>query len=156
MGLVLDEFALFLHLEDVYWEENGRKSIDAVILAIVVVAIMIVGFVPLGLGEEARASAGPRWVLVVIVVGNLALVVITFVKGRLWLGVLGLVVPFIAWWGALRLARADSPWARRWYRDRPALMAAAQRRDDAFHQRWGRRKRKLWDLIGGPPHHRAT
>src|SRR5579884_2939683 len=25
-GLVLDEFALVLHLEDVYWSEEGRKS----------------------------------------------------------------------------------------------------------------------------------
>jgi hypothetical protein len=31
-ALTLDEFALWLHLEDVYWEEEGRRSIDAVIL----------------------------------------------------------------------------------------------------------------------------
>src|SRR4051812_26867790 len=29
-GLTLDEFALFLHLEDVYWAEQGRRSVDAV------------------------------------------------------------------------------------------------------------------------------
>ena len=29
-ALVLDEFALILHLEDVYWSEQGRKSVDAV------------------------------------------------------------------------------------------------------------------------------
>jgi len=29
-ALALDEFALWLHLEDVYWTEEGRKSIDAV------------------------------------------------------------------------------------------------------------------------------
>ena len=33
-GLVLDEFALVLHLEDVYWKEEGRQSVDAVILAV--------------------------------------------------------------------------------------------------------------------------
>ena len=32
-GLTLDEFALWLELKDVYWEEQGRKSIDAVIVA---------------------------------------------------------------------------------------------------------------------------
>ena len=29
-ALVLDEFALILHLHDVYWEEEGRTSVDAV------------------------------------------------------------------------------------------------------------------------------
>jgi hypothetical protein len=31
-ALTLDEFALWLNLEDVYWEREGRASIDAVIL----------------------------------------------------------------------------------------------------------------------------
>lgn len=31
-ALTLDEFALWIHLEDVYWERQGRASIDAVIL----------------------------------------------------------------------------------------------------------------------------
>ena len=32
-ALVLDEFALVLRLADVYWEPEGRESIDAVVLA---------------------------------------------------------------------------------------------------------------------------
>ena len=32
-GLTLDEFALWLELKDVYWEKDGRKSIDAMIIA---------------------------------------------------------------------------------------------------------------------------
>jgi hypothetical protein len=32
-ALVLDEFALLLRLADVYWEPEGRESIDAVVLA---------------------------------------------------------------------------------------------------------------------------
>ena len=31
-ALTLDEFALWLNLEDVYWSQEGRASIDAVIL----------------------------------------------------------------------------------------------------------------------------
>ena len=31
-ALTLDEFALWLNLEDVYWAREGRASIDAVIL----------------------------------------------------------------------------------------------------------------------------
>jgi hypothetical protein len=30
-ALTLDEFALWLHLTDVYWEDRGRKSVDAVV-----------------------------------------------------------------------------------------------------------------------------
>ena len=32
-GLTLDEYALWLHLKDVYWAEEGRKSVDAVVIA---------------------------------------------------------------------------------------------------------------------------
>lgn len=31
-ALTLDEFALWLHLKDIYWEREGRASIDAVVL----------------------------------------------------------------------------------------------------------------------------
>ena len=29
IGLTIDEFALWLHLRDVYWAEEGRSSVDA-------------------------------------------------------------------------------------------------------------------------------
>jgi len=38
VGLAFDEFALWLHLDDVYWSREGRKSIDAVAWALVVTA----------------------------------------------------------------------------------------------------------------------
>jgi hypothetical protein len=44
-ALTLDEFALWLHLKDVYWQKEGRRSIDAV-----VVAASIGGIAVLGLG----------------------------------------------------------------------------------------------------------
>ena len=31
-ALTLDEFALWLNLKDVYWDHEGRRSIDAVVL----------------------------------------------------------------------------------------------------------------------------
>ena len=37
-ALTLDEFALWLNLKDVYWEKEGRRSIDAVIFAAVLAA----------------------------------------------------------------------------------------------------------------------
>lgn len=38
-ALTLDEFALWLELKDVYWQREGRKSIDAVVVFATVVAI---------------------------------------------------------------------------------------------------------------------
>ncbi len=42
-ALTLDEFALWLHLEDVYWAREGRESVDAVIIAATVVGIGVLG-----------------------------------------------------------------------------------------------------------------
>jgi hypothetical protein len=43
LGLTLDEFALWLNLKDVYWEEQGRQSIDAVIVTAALVTIAVLG-----------------------------------------------------------------------------------------------------------------
>ena len=40
-ALTLDEFALWLHLEDVYWAKQGRDSVDAVVLF---ASLLSVGF----------------------------------------------------------------------------------------------------------------
>ena len=44
MGLALDEFALWLELKDVYWEKDGRKSVDAMIVAGCAAGVLLVGF----------------------------------------------------------------------------------------------------------------
>lgn len=38
-ALTIDEFALWLYLEDVYWEKEGRYSIDAIIIISLVLTI---------------------------------------------------------------------------------------------------------------------
>lgn len=38
-ALTLDEFAVWLQLKDVYWEREGRRSIDAVIIFAAIAAI---------------------------------------------------------------------------------------------------------------------
>jgi hypothetical protein len=45
-ALTLDEFALWLNLEDVYWSREGRESVDAIILfgALLLIAIWGGGF----------------------------------------------------------------------------------------------------------------
>jgi hypothetical protein len=42
-ALTLDEFALWLNLQDVYWAKQGRDSIDAVVVAATIVGLGILG-----------------------------------------------------------------------------------------------------------------
>ena len=56
-ALTLDEFALWLNLRDVYWEREGRASIDAVILFGSLLAAGAWG-APLIFGKTGRARHG--------------------------------------------------------------------------------------------------
>ena len=47
-ALVLDEFALVFHLEDVYWEDEGRQSVVATVLGAAVIVLMLVLTAPPG------------------------------------------------------------------------------------------------------------
>jgi hypothetical protein len=42
-ALTLDEFALWVNLRDVYWEREGRRSIDAVFVAAGLGGLVLVG-----------------------------------------------------------------------------------------------------------------
>jgi hypothetical protein len=50
-ALTLDEFALWLNLRDVYWEREGRSSIEALLLFAAALAIAALG------GAFIRAAA---------------------------------------------------------------------------------------------------
>ena len=41
-ALTIDEFALWLYLRDVYWEKQGRDSIDAIIYLIIIFTLIFV------------------------------------------------------------------------------------------------------------------
>jgi hypothetical protein len=53
-GLTLDEFALWVYLRDVYWATEGRDSIDAVILATLLAALVLIGLQPFDLDETGH------------------------------------------------------------------------------------------------------
>ncbi|MDT0344655.1 hypothetical protein [Streptomyces litchfieldiae] len=150
-GLVLDEFALILYLHDVYWTDQGRKSVEAVVLTAALVAMLLTGFVPLGVdgvGADERAGRGGA---VATVLGNLLFVLVALVKGKFRLAVVGVLVPLAAFVGALRLARPDSPWAKRAYARRPRTRKRAERRARAHDARWGRVRRWVQQVVGGMP-----
>jgi hypothetical protein len=151
-ALTLDEFALVVHLEDVYWAEAGRKSIDAVILGVTFAALFLTNIVPLGIEQASDPTFMSRWAAFAVVAFNVVFVVVCYVKGKLWLGTVGIFVPFVAMIGAWRRAKPGSPWAHNRYAGDPAKLERARRRDETFHQVWARRKHRLWDLIGGTPH----
>ncbi|HJX42542.1 MAG TPA: hypothetical protein VJ352_02630 [Geodermatophilus sp.] len=109
-ALTLDEFALWLHLEDVYWSREGRSSVDAVLIALVVGVLLLIGANPLDADDAPNEPAIALTLLV-----NLVLALVAVLKGRVLLGVVGVFVPLVALVAALRLARPASPWARRRY-----------------------------------------
>ncbi|GLW54905.1 phosphatidylglycerol lysyltransferase domain-containing protein [Kitasatospora phosalacinea] len=145
-GLVLDEFALVLHLEDVYWSTEGRASVDAVVFAVAVIGLLLVGELPLG--GFARHPDGPTLAGAAVLV---ALVVVSLLKGKTWTGLLGIMLWPLALVGAVRLARPASPWARWRYRARPRRLARAERREERFHRRLVAAKTAAYDLVAGTP-----
>ena len=142
LGLTLDEFALWLYLDDVYWSEEGRRSVDAVIFAAIIAGGYIVGFVPLD------ATGGDSTVTIVATVAlNLAFCVVVALKGKVSAAVIGMFIPPVAYVAAIRLGRPDSWWARRYYApDSDKLEKATARKE-----RHDRRVKGFQDLIGGAP-----
>jgi hypothetical protein len=151
MALVFDEFALILHLRDVYWANEGRLSVDAVFVASGVTALLVIGVSPVGVQSAAvarRIPGGPAALIVTISAGFL-LAGITLLKGKPWTALLGLFLPAILVVGALRLARPGSVWARWRYRDRPARLARAARRERRLRAPTIRAKNRIQDLLTG-------
>lgn len=113
-ALTLDEFALWLHLDDVYWSEQGRQSIDAVIVFAIVSGFMVLGVYPISFDDSGPGLVGAISLAISLAIGW-TFVIVCFLKGKLILGVLGLYVPPIAMVTAFRLARPRSWWARKRY-----------------------------------------
>jgi lysyl-tRNA synthetase class 2 len=147
-ALTLDEFALILHLQDVYWLEEGWISVDAVVVVTAAGALSLLVGPPLVGADVGRSSA---WSLTIVVIVNLGCAVIAVTKGKLWTGFVGIWVPFVAWVGAGRLARPGSPWARKRYASRPHKLTRAQAREDRRRGRPSRFRDWSYDLIAGKP-----
>lgn len=148
LALVLDEFALILHLEDVYWEEQGRLSVDAVFVLAGVMLLLLIVNSPFGIPLNRDQTAVRAFLLVVIAI-NLTMAAICAAKGKLGSAVAGLAVPLIAYAGAIRLARPHSPWAKRSYAKHPNRMARSEKREEHFNQRWRSKIARFQDFVAG-------
>jgi hypothetical protein len=141
-ALMLDEFALMIYLRDVYWSAEGRRSIDAVITMIVIVAMVAV---PLTSGLLPTASVP---VVFAGALAYVALIAVCLVKGKPFAALAGVLVPIILPIGAVRLARPGSPWAMiRYGRDtRKHQRAVARFRSTAPHEKL---RQRVLAAIGG-------
>jgi hypothetical protein len=142
-GLTLDEFALWIHLEDVYWAKEGRASIDAVIVATLLGGLVVLGIAPF----DAANSASPIGSLLAVVVIDLVFSAMAILKGKPLLGLVGVFIPFASIVGSVRLASPTSFWARRRYPRDGRRMARAEAR----FKRVRARRRRLMNAIGGAP-----
>jgi lysyl-tRNA synthetase class 2 len=152
VALTLDEFALILRLQDVYWTAEGRLSVDAVIVAVCAGLLIILGFNPAGTGGTGLTGAVAAEVGAATIFIDLCFAVVCLLKGKFWTGFFGIFVPILGEVGAIRLARPDSPWAHKRYANKPKKMARAQRREDHVNATWRAWREAFFDLIAGKPH----
>ncbi|WP_228002846.1 hypothetical protein [Nocardia australiensis] len=154
-ALVLDEFALIFYLRDVYWEEQGRTSVDAVFVALAVTGLLLLGFHPLWMLDindfRRDPSVEVRIFVVAFSVVNLALAAIVIAKGKIWTGLFGMFFLPLLFVGALRLSRPGAPWARWRYGDRRRLMNRAIVRERRYRRPVIRAKIFVQDLVAGKP-----
>lgn len=146
-GLTIDEFALWVYLDDVYWAEEGRSSIDATVIAAAVIALVVVGVNPLDFGNETEGVAA------VIFSGILVflMVAVCFLKGRKLHGIIGFFVSPIALYGACRIGKPNSAWARRRYGERRPKKQAKSENRFPPDRRTDRVKEAFRDIVGGKP-----
>ena len=93
-------------------------------------------------GHDALAVA----LYLVTVAFDLAVAGVCIIKGKLTTGLIGIVVPIVAFIGALRLAKPSSVWARRRYSG-----AKLNRAEHRFGSAYQLRHDRMRDLLGGRP-----
>jgi hypothetical protein len=145
-GLTLDEFALWLRLSDVYWSEEGRESIDAVIVTALIGGLVVIGLQPFNLDDTPSAIGTTLYIPLVVGISAIA-----FAKGRLMLGALSIFVPVVGVYAAVRLAKPTSPWAHRRYRGKRAHRLERARARYAPGRRGEVLGTRLRNAIGGAP-----
>jgi hypothetical protein len=154
-ALVLDEFALILHLQDVYWAEDGRTSVDAVFAAIAVAGLLILGFNPLSFFDigiwRADHSLAERASVIALAAITLGLAVIVLLKGKVWTGLVGMFITPLLFIGAIRLSRPHAPWARWRYTNKPRKMHRALVRERILRRPVVQAKLWLQHVVAGEP-----
>jgi hypothetical protein len=147
-AFMLDEFALSFHLRDVYWTEEGRRSIDACIMWLLLGLLLLVGISPFGIHDH---TVVPRTIGVVVVTANIVLSLVTCLKGKLTLGLVSVFVPPVGIFTAARLARPGSIWAQLFYRTDGRKRVESEARFHPSGSRLERLRIFAVDLVAGAP-----
>jgi hypothetical protein len=137
-ALLLDEFALLLYLRDVYWSDEGRGSIYAVIAMGLMVAMIALPLAPEQLPDKGRD------VVITTAVVYILLTAVCLAKGKVFTCVIGLFVPPVVVVGAVRLARPDSLWARVLYSPRKTARTRWRYRPSKARER---KRQQLLDVL---------
>jgi hypothetical protein len=148
VGLTIDEFALWVYLDDVYWAEEGRVSIDATVIAAAMMGLLLLGFSPFSFETTSIQETLGSLVAALIVFSMVAL---CFAKQRILHGAVGFFVLPVAIYGAARIGKPGSPWGRRRYGERrPKKQVKAEERFSP-ERRTERFKEAFRDIVGGKP-----
>ena len=125
IGLTIDEFALFLYLDDVYWAKEGRASIDATVIAVAALGLVLLGVRPFDIDD---ASSGD----LIVSIGRgdpVSLRRDLRLQEQDPARVRRLLLLPLALYGACRIGKPHSLWARRLYGERnPKKQAKAEER----------------------------
>jgi hypothetical protein len=161
-ALTLDEFAMVLHLRDVYWAEEGRSSVDALLMGLAASGLILVTAAPSTSSPGIEIELGGLRIEVgffAAVVFNTLLCAVTFIKKKPFLGTVAMLVFPVSVFTAIRLAKPGSPWARYFYdpgRGSKRLRGRRERKRERSQRRFtvgwsGRFERWFSDLVGGAP-----
>ena len=150
-ALVFDEFAMVLHLQDVYWTQEGQQSVQAVGLVAAVLGLALIGTSPFGVDEQSSLEHALRISATIWTLVTMAAVVVCAMKGKFRLALVSIFVPGLAVVGAIRLARPTSRWAKRYYAKDAAKLTKSTSRESAFDALWHPQWRKLGDIGAGAP-----
>ena len=126
-GLTMDEFALWLNLRDVYWEKEGRRSIDAVIVVAILAGLAATGFsewidAAESVESEVFAAVGAAGVVGVVCA------LVNAAKEKFGMALLSILVPIVGLVAAFRLGRPSSLWSRAFYSEAKRERARARLR----------------------------
>jgi hypothetical protein len=148
VGLTIDEFALWVHLDDVYWAREGRSSVDAAVIVASMMLLIVIGASPVAIESGSTAAVIGSIVSVLLI---FAFVLAALLKGRVLHAAVGFFFAPIAIYATCRIGKPNSVYARYRYGERrPRKQAKAEARFPP-DRRTERFKEAFRDIVGGKP-----